>query len=183
MPPAIRPSLRRLMQPGLPDRVVAVSATTKVCTTCGIEKHLPEFYLRRTSGRRRHECRACHRARVRRHYAQHRDHILQAKAHRLRTEDPDTKRRRNRRKQDARDAKRQRARHVARRLRQLGLVQIGDACADCGGPATDLHHRSYDDLVDLISLCHACHMARHFAHWRKHGGGPVKYPDEYEENA
>ena len=41
---------------------------TKVCTKCGTEKHLMEFYLDYQQGRRRPDCKACLRAQHRRYY-------------------------------------------------------------------------------------------------------------------
>ena len=41
---------------------------TKVCSKCGREKHLMEFYLDYQRGRRRPDCKACVRGRRRRHY-------------------------------------------------------------------------------------------------------------------
>lgn len=51
----------------------------------------------------------------------------------------------------------------------------GGRCEDCGEPATDMHHRTYEafvagDLVDIFGretpsdldhLCRECHRARH----------------------
>lgn len=41
---------------------------TKVCTHCGIEKHLMEFHLRYDKGKRRAQCKECRRAQHRRYY-------------------------------------------------------------------------------------------------------------------
>ena len=153
---------------------------TKICTECGIEKYAPEFPLDRKTGRRGNRCRACFRAWQRRYYADHAEE-LRDRARRYRErQDPEQRRAKERRYRN-KHRKEQTTRHRSRHLRQLGLVDVSDTCVDCGGPATEMHHEDYGSVVDLVSLCHLCHMRRHFAHWRKHGGGPVKYPHEYED--
>ena len=66
-------------------------------------------------------------------------------------------------------------RELTRGLRSLGLLELSEHCADCGATATEHHHLNYDDPFAVVSLCHACHMRRHFGVWRRTGGGPVKY--------
>jgi hypothetical protein len=75
----------------------------------------------------------------------------------------------------------QNVRSRTRRLKFLGLLTLADHCEDCGGPAQLVHHETYGDVCALVSLCRRCHLARHFRVWRKTGGGPVRYPHEYEE--
>jgi len=72
-------------------------------------------------------------------------------------------------------------RQVSRGLVKLGLIEVGDQCADCGSSEIELHHPDYNDPFHVVPLCRRCHMARHFAVWRRTGGGPVKYPEEYRE--
>jgi len=67
------------------------------------------------------------------------------------------------------------------RLKALGVLDLADKCEDCGGPAQLVHHETYGDVCALVSLCRRCHLARHFRVWRKTGGGPVRYPHEYED--
>jgi hypothetical protein len=43
-----------------------------------------------------------------------------------------------------------------------------------------LYHEDYEDVTHVVSLCRRCHVLRHFAVWRRTGGGPVKYPWEYD---
>jgi hypothetical protein len=71
------------------------------------------------------------------------------------------------------------ARRATQALRALGILPLAAACADCGGKATDHHHLDYRNPFDVVSLCHRCHMRRHLGPWRRGGGGPVKYPEEY----
>ena len=71
------------------------------------------------------------------------------------------------------------ARLATHYLRTLGVIERPDRCTDCGGKATEHHHPDYAKPLDVLSLCHPCHTRRHFAVWRRTGGGPVKYPEEY----
>jgi hypothetical protein len=155
---------------------------SKVCRVCGIRKFVPEFNLRYESGRRRNLCRVCLRQRNRDYYARHRQRICRTMKERRRQMSPeDRAERRARRKTPVKDPAKETARHRTHKLRDLGLLHVSDTCLDCGGPATLLHHRDYGDITDVVSLCDLCHMRRHFAVWRRDGGGPVKYPEEYEE--
>ncbi len=56
-------------------------AATKRCAKCGVEKPLPEFYLRRESGRRRNTCRVCEQERARRARRERRRAPRRAQAH------------------------------------------------------------------------------------------------------
>ena len=155
--------------------------TTKVCSKCGVEKSLAEFYLRRKTGRRLAECRACVRARVRKYYAENLERCRAKNRRAHQREDPETRRARRRRYRE-RHPREAAVRSRFKHLRRSGALELDDHCADCGGAATDMHHESSDGGLILVSLCHRCHMQRHFAQWRKTGGGPVKYPWEYDED-
>ena len=179
---------------------------SKVCSRCGVEKPFAEFYLCFRRGRRRASCRECDRARMRRHIGANREQVRAGKR-RAYAERVDhyraTRRRRDARNREQVCAARRRwrrehpervrelqrryrrenprkvlVRRVTRGLRLLGLIELADRCADCGGRATEHHHLSYDDPFAVVSLCHGCHMRRHFAVWRRTGGRPVKYPRE-----
>lgn len=159
----------------------AEPSVTRVCRRCGVEKPIAEFYLVRATGRRQTPCRACQRAYRRRFYAAHRERLRAAQRRYYRErEDPARRRARN-----ARLARRQREKNAVRcrtqRLRILGLLSLAERCEDCGGPAAVVHHETYDDVCALVSLCRGCHMARHYRVWRRTGGGPVRYPHEYED--
>jgi hypothetical protein len=172
--------------------------TTKVCSVCGEEKHFPEFYLYYKTGRLIGACRVCARARARRYYSEAPEKC-RARARRRRRErsrcaetaeeDRETKRRwRREHREWMRERQRQyRQRHprethvreITYRLRKLGLLRLGERCEDCGGTPEHHHHPDYDDPFNVVTLCRRCHMARHWAEWRRRGGGPVKYPEEY----
>jgi len=154
---------------------------THVCRTCGREKPLAEFILDYARGRRRSPCRACGRAYRRQFYAANRDRLRAVqKRYCQEREDPVRRRARN-----ARIARKQREKNAVRgrtqRLRILGVLTLADHCEDCGSPAAVVHHETYSDVCALVSLCRGCHMARHYRVWRRHGGGPVRYPQEYEQ--
>jgi len=155
---------------------------TRVCPRCGREQPIPEFYLHRATGRRASHCRACCRAYRRRYYAAHPERVKAAVLASRRREDPARRRARNRRY--ARRARQRRAqaavRERTRRLRILGLLTLADHCQDCGRTPQVVHHETYGDVLALVSLCRSCHMKRHFRIWRKTGGGPVRYPWEYD---
>jgi len=166
---------------------------TKVCSKCKQEKHLMEFYLRYKSGRRMAVCKACVRARARRYYkanaarcreqarrygAAHREHRReQQRAWRRRHPDRvrESSKRYRRRYPD-----RNMVGRLSRGLRALGLLEVSDQCADCGGGPVELHHPDYTDPYNVVPLCRRCHVRRHHAEWRRTGGGPVKYPEEYQ---
>ena len=167
---------------------------TKVCSKCGQEKGFMEFHLRRKVGRRRPDCKACVRERCRRHYwanaVRRRQEVRQytvanrekvyERIKEWRRRHPERLReysRRNWQKQRERNA----AHRASRGLWLLGLLDVGHTCADCGGEPVELHHLDYSDPYNVVPLCHRCHMQRHFAEWRKTGGGPVKYPEEFRE--
>ncbi|MFC1806475.1 glycoside hydrolase family 2 protein, partial [Planctomycetota bacterium] len=158
---------------------------TRVCTKCGEEKHLMEFYLDYRTGRRIAQCKDCRRAYSRRYHA--------ANAARCRAQNRAWKAanrerhresaRRWRRRHRERYPRRKAVRGASYGLWKLGLLDVGDRCEDCGSREIELHHPDYADPFRVVPLCHACHMARHFAVWRRDGGGPVKYPEEYREAA
>ena len=153
---------------------------THVCRTCGREKSLAEFTLDYARGRRRSPCRACARAKGRQYYAAHRERVL---ARHRESVTPEVLA--GRRARYARSVRRQSEKGAIRRrtkrLRLLGRLSLAERCEECGGPATEVHHETYGDVCALMSLCRRCHMTRHFRVWRKTGGGPVRYPQEYEE--
>ena len=165
---------------------------TKVCSKCGQEKHLMEFYLDYETGRRRPDCKACKRAHQRRYLAANgprcrarareryaaRPEVHLAQSRRWRERHPEQACERVRRYQRG-HRRRQIVRRASGALRQLGLLDVGDRCADCGGGQIEMHHPGYRDPFRVVALCHRCHMRRHFAEWRRTGGGPVKYPEEY----
>ena len=187
---------------------------TKVCTKCGREKHLMEFYLDYRTGRRRADCKECcragnrqrraenierYRARNRAWCAAHVEELRESQRHRYAANAEYYRARareryaanRARRREQGREwaqqhpervresARRYRRRHprrvlarqVSRGLVRLGLVEVGDRCLDCGSPEFELHHPDYNDPFRVVPLCHRCHMARHWAEWRRTGGG------------
>jgi len=152
----------------------------RTCRKCGAEKPLAEFYLDRGRGRRMTPCRVCIRAAMRRYYAENREKAREANRRWAAQEDPEQRRARVARYRQ-RHPREQAIRSRTNRLRVLGILELAAECADCRAPATDLHHETYGSVCALVSLCRRCHMARHFRHWRKHGGGPVKYPWEHDQ--
>lgn len=161
---------QRHATPGLP---------TFLCSRCGQEKYYPEFYLNRETGRVASYCRVCSRAYARLSYVKHAEQRRRDAAEYERTH-PEKKRERAKRYRE-KHRHEQAARRETHRLRRLGVVQKSDICPRCGSGRTELHHDCYDDVVNVTSLCHRCHMQLHYIEWRKHGGGPVKYPWEYDE--
>ncbi|MBM4042819.1 MAG: hypothetical protein FJ290_30390 [Planctomycetes bacterium] len=165
---------------GWPEHDPAGPRLTHVCRKCGREKPLPEFGFHPTRGTRHSPCRACRRAYKRRYDISHRDEIRAYARRYYRQEDPDRQRARYARyRREQREKIAVRAR--TNRLRVLGVLTLAEHCGDCGAPATLIHHETYEDVCTLVSLCRRCHAARHYRVWRKTGGGPVRYPQEYEE--
>ena len=153
---------------------------TRTCRKCGVEKSLGDFYLDRSTGRRTSPCRRCIRAANRRYYAENRERLIPVRRRWAAQEDPEQRNARQRRCRE-RNRLKYAIRSRTNRLRVLGVLDLAPECADCGGPAADLHHESYGSVCALVSLCRRCHMARHYRVWRKHGGGPVKYPWEHDQ--
>ena len=51
-----------------------------------------------------------------------------------------------------------------KRMRRLAIDRR--VCGDCGGAASEVHHRHYltlghESVEDLVSVCRECHAARH----------------------
>jgi hypothetical protein len=157
----------------------------KRCSKCGQVKPIAEFYLRRKSGRRVAACRTCCRraSRVWHRRQRERDEEgYRARRRRNYANEDKGKRRARWRRQYRRQRERAARRNRFRYLRRLGVLELEESCADCGGEAEDLHHRVVDGEMVLTSLCHKCHMARHFAQWREHGGGPLRRHWELDED-
>jgi hypothetical protein len=165
---------------------------TRVCTKCGEEKHLMEFHLRYETGRRRSQCKACRCAYSRQHYAEHAErcraknrarYAASRERRRKRAETPTPQSRARSREAQRRYRRRHpdRAivRQVSRGLVKLGLIEIEERCAVCGSSEYELHHPDYSDPFRVVPLCRQCHMALHWAEWKRKGNGPVKYPEEY----
>ncbi|HUT34084.1 MAG TPA: hypothetical protein VNE39_11420 [Planctomycetota bacterium] len=165
---------------GWPQCDPAGPRLTRVCRKCGREKPLAEFFLNYTLGRRRSPCRVCVRKYCRGYYAANRDKVRAW--HRGYYEREDLAQRRARCARNTRKHReREAVRYRTKRFRYLGVLTLAERCEDCGGPATEIHHETYGDVCSFVCLCRRCHMARHFRVWRKTGGGPVRYPHEYEE--
>jgi len=166
---------------------------TKVCSKCGEEKHLMEFYLDFATGKRRPDCKACKRTHSRRYRAANGPQV-RARARERYAANPGRHREQARRWRQRHPEKaseclrRYRLRHPQREvvrqatkaLHKLGFIEVEDRCADCGGGPVELHHPDYEKPFDVVPLCHRCHMRRHWAEWRRTGAGPVKYPEEYD---
>ena len=165
---------------------------TKVCSKCKVEKHLMEFYLQYEVGTRRPDCKACKRAHTRRYWAANgprcrakareryaaRPEVHLAQGRRWRERHPEQARQGLRRYRRG-HRRRELVRQATKALHALGLIEVEDRCADCGGGPVELHHPDYGDPFHVVPLCRRCHMRRHWAEWRRTGGGPVKYPEEY----
>ena len=134
---------------------------TKVCAKCSEEKHLMEFYLDYGKGRRLCQCKECMRAYQRAYYASNIARCRALAAARAR-------------RYEKRYPQREVVRSVSRGLVELGLIEVGDRCVDCGGGPVVLHHPDYDDVYNVVPLCRRCHSRRHFADRRRTGGGRVK---------
>jgi hypothetical protein len=153
---------------------------------------VPEFRLKPLTGRRCQVCRACTRARFRRWYADRceREERLGVKRkapydpakHRAQLERAQARRERRAGAEAGVEAHRKDlTRSRSRRLGKLGLLHQSDQCLDCGRPTEVLHHEDYEDVTHVVSLCRRCHMRRHWAVWRRTGGGPVRHPWEYDD--
>ena len=180
---------RQALDAGMhPDQHITAGMfrTTKPCTYCREDKPLESFTRdKRTKDGRTSTCKSCNNLRAkawqqseggqaklkaykdsgatrrnrRRHYQRHKESIdLAAKT-------PERRRRmlaavkrwrdKNKEKVKAYDAVRYRVR--------TGQMPPPTAlsCPDCGQQATDYHHEDYAKPLDVIALCHSCHLIRH----------------------
>ena len=180
-PPEPRPTRPTPVAAPAPPRDERPPQYTRVCTKCGRERPIAEFYLvDRRTGRRGRQCKPCLRARSRQYYKENRERIRAQQRTCYHREDPDQRRRRQMRYR-AKYRQRYAVRRRTHRLRVQGVLVLADHCADCGAPAVHLHHEEYGDVVALVSLCRQCHMARHWREWRRTGTGRARYFWEYDE--
>lgn len=127
----------------------------KRCATCGEVKRYDEFV--RTSNStdgRDSNCKSCKRE-VDKEYRQ-RTEVKEA--HKVRARNYV---RSNRWRWIAHNAAR---RSVRSAVAQGKLPSISSCvCADCGAPAAEYHHKSYDQehWLDVVPLCRSCHVRRH----------------------
>ncbi len=60
-----------------------------------------------------------------------------------------------------------------KKIRFNVFIRDGFGCQDCGKSACEVHHLSYNDILDedsCISLCHKCHGLRHGRETKKING-------------
>lgn len=142
----------------------------KRCCRCGEIKPLAEFY---SDGRKadgcKPDCKACFGASVKEYVSTPRGHEVRkasAKHHRKTAKWRETHRVYMKRTRDEkRYVQQERARkHVWDKVRRNGFPRPTEhTCADCGAPATQYHHESYEreHWLDVTPLCDMCHKRRH----------------------
>lgn len=142
----------------------------KRCTKCGEIKPLVDFYPdnRKLDGTKP-DCKVCFGESVKEYRSTPRGHAIitaSAKHHRETAKWRETHRKYMKRTRDEkRYVQQERARkHVWDKVRRNGFPRPTEhACADCGAPATQYHHESYEreHWLDVTPLCDMCHKRRH----------------------
>lgn len=147
----------------------------KTCRDCCVEKPRADFYAHpKAKDGLLAKCKECHKAGVRKNYAEKRPQYQAYEAERNDTE---------KRRQFRRDAGRRhywschekaRARTELKRAVREGRVQR-QPCKVCSDPRSDAHHHDYSKPLDVEWMCFKCHRAEH-GHVSLSGYvSPVKY--------
>ncbi len=142
----------------------------KRCCRCGEIKPLTDFYPddRKADGAKP-DCKVCFGETVKAYRSTpHGQEIIKASAkhHRSTAKWRETHRLYIRRtRAEKRWEQQERARkHVWDKVRRNGFPRPSEhVCADCGAPATQYHHESYEreHWLDVTPLCDMCHKRRH----------------------
>lgn len=126
----------------------------KTCSTCGFNGPATEFRPQRRI------CRACDSRRAvdwgRKNRTKKREAVRKYSASM-----PSSKRRENNKKLRERHPEKYRARIAVQTAIRNGSLVRG-ACRDCGNSKTHAHHTDYSRPLDVVWLCHPCHMREHY---------------------
>lgn len=141
----------------------------KKCTRCGQVLPFADFYEdRRKLDGRREVCKSCHIA-VTSEYRKTEGHEVFLRAKRRYNSQPENKRKRaeymRAQRASAVWADQEAARHAVNAAVANGAMPPARnvQCADCGRPAQEYHHESYEQVrrLDVVPLCAKCHKQRH----------------------
>lgn len=147
----------------------------KTCSKCCETKPLDSFYAHpKAKDGLLAKCKDCHKADVRKNYAEKRPQYQAYEAERNATE----KRREHRRAAGKRhywsNHEKARARAELKRAVREGRVQR-KPCQVCGDPRSDGHHHDYSKPLDVEWMCFKCHRAEHGQVSLSGYVSPVKY--------
>ena len=146
----------------------------KTCTKCKVELPIDQFSAKGSG--KRSICKSCQNKQWQEYAPKYALNIENRRKQRREryTNDPEY-----RRKQLADSARRQKnnretinkklnasgqvaAYQKIKRLIRRGVIVKPEFCVDCGvKPPKDAHHEDYSKPLEVIWLCHACHMERH----------------------
>lgn len=148
--------------------------TTKICTTCGVEKALSSFSPSKTARLgRQPKCKSCNasaqaayraanpeavREQRTRSARKHRDKMIQY--HRERRATPEHKKKSHVQKKawEKRYPERRRAQTAVRIAVKNGVLSRAACCRHCGLEcATEASHNDYSNQLEIEWLCHSCH--------------------------
>lgn len=153
--------------------------THKVCTSCAESKPIDDFYFHRRKNRNPYRvsvCKACHHQMTQawrskhvdaartsnRNYAERNADKIAAKSRRQRELIPEIVAGwKERYRQN--NPQKIRAKNIVSAAKASGKLVPGN-CADCGNLKTEAHHEDYSKPLEVIWLCHRCHMKRHRKH-------------------
>ena len=154
------------------ERIELRNQGVKRCSQCSQVMPLHDFYddPRKNDGKRS-ECKKCACEVTYAYRKTERGRIVQATAKVKYRNKPESKTIHAKYMRDARMARRwidhERARkHVWDAVRRNGFPRPTEhVCADCGAPAQEYHHESYEreHWLDVVPLCTRCHKRRHNA--------------------
>lgn len=134
----------------------------KVCTNCGIEKPLTEYYKLSHRSSYHARCKPCYRSKIkvdpvkaraasRRYYLKNRDKVI-ARVKSSKAGKPRPNR--------IRDQNKVNAHRVVEKAIKNNLLKR-QPCVICGKETTHGHHDNYDRPLDVVWLCPKHHGERH----------------------
>lgn len=120
----------------------------KVCPRCGGESDAPPYKVKRYD----YTCRSCFKKVKKKSRVKNREHELQYHREYNKGRDHNTLYERNRVK-------------ILARQRLRNAVKVGEItklpCESCGDLNSQAHHPDYSKPLDVVWLCHDCHVQEH----------------------
>lgn len=147
---------------------------TKKCTLCGYDKPVAEFYRNKaTRDGYTRRCRACTKAVnesrkdvIREYYRKNKQKIIAQTVEYRRSTAAKKKRTAQGTRYRENYPNKAKAQYAVSHAVARGSLPKASTqnCAHCGGNATEYHHWSYEPehRLDVVPLCHGCHMKVHF---------------------
>lgn len=141
--------------------------TTRVCSTCGVEKQLDQFSKagRKRDGTQRYasSCKKCEAKRARDNYWRDPDRHRVLSAERRRSESGRLSNLQAVRRWQARNPEAVAAHAAVREAKRRGELELPNLCSTvgCTNRAEHFHHTDYSRPLAVKPLCRQCHEALH----------------------